>query len=63
MMIAASDFGIAQPVFAQRRAAELAGPDHECRIEQAALLQVLNQGRHRLIGHAAVVGQFGFRFE
>ena len=32
-------------------------PDHQRRVEQAALLQVLEQRRHRLIGHAAVERQ------
>ena len=42
----------AAAVLAQRRAAELAQPDDQRRVEQAALLEVLEQGGDRLVGHA-----------
>ena len=38
-----------------RRAAELAAPDHERVVEQAALLQILDQRRAGLIGVLAVL--------
>ena len=40
----------------RRRAAELAAPDHERFVEQAALLQVGQQGADRLV---ALAGQLG----
>src|SRR5436190_11860934 len=55
MMVAASDRGKARTVFAQWSPAEFRGPDNQRRIEQAALLEVLEQGGNRLIGHLAVL--------
>ena len=47
----------AAAIFAQRRAAELAGPDHQRFVEQPALLQILDQRGDRLVGHLGVEGQ------
>ena len=41
-------------VFRRRLAAELAAPDHERLVEQAAALEVLEQARDRLVGAARV---------
>ena len=37
-----------------RRAAELAAPDHQRVVEQAALLEIVDQGRRRLVGVVAL---------
>src|ERR1700738_938492 len=42
---------------AERGSAEFAAPDHERAVEQAALLQVCEQGTNRLIGDPAVFGK------
>ena len=43
-------------VFGGRLAAELAAPDHQRLVEQAAALQILEQAGDRLVGAAGVVG-------
>src|SRR5262245_52569008 len=58
MVIAAGDGWPAGAIFAQRRAAEFAAPDHERIVEHPALFQVFQQRRDRLVGHAAVERQF-----
>src|SRR5579859_5264931 len=50
MVIAAAVVGIARiPYLHHRRAPELAGPNHQRVLEHAALLQVLDQRRGRLV--------------
>jgi hypothetical protein len=57
MMVAARVRVAPGAVFAQRRSAKLARPDHERRVQQSQLLEVVYQGRHRLVGHLTVEGQ------
>ena len=56
MVVAAEELRVVAPLV-HGRAAELPAPDHERRVEQAALLQVLHQGGRRLIDLAAQGGQ------
>src|SRR5690606_27714301 len=46
-------------VFAEGGAAKFTAPDDEGGVEQAALLEILEQGGDRLVDHAAVVGELG----
>ena len=48
---------LAIAILAHRRAAEFAGPDHERVFQQAALLEIGQQRRDRLIGLAAAIGE------
>src|SRR5262249_6930000 len=59
VVVAAGHVGVAAAVLAQRRAAELRQPQHQRRVEQAAPLQILEQGGDGLVGHLAVVAQLG----
>src|SRR6476660_9047824 len=55
MMITAGDLLESGTILPKRGAAELTAPHHQCRVEQPALLEVLQQGGNRLVYHAAVV--------
>src|SRR5438105_4424616 len=46
--------------FGDRRAAELAAPDHECAVEQAALLEVFEECRDGLVPGAGEVAVIDF---
>ncbi len=54
-MVAARDAGKAESILSEWRSAELAREDDERVIQQTSLFEVLQQRRHRLIGHAAIV--------
>ena len=49
---------VATAVLPKWSPAKLSSPNHERLVEQTALFQVLDQRRHRLIGHGGVVGKF-----
>ena len=46
--------------FVHGRAAEFAAPDHQRRIEQPALLQVLDERRRCLVGLSRDAGEAGY---
>ena len=56
-MVAAQQFRAGGAAFAERRAAELAAADDQRVVEQAALLQILDQGRDRLVHRRAFLRQ------
>src|SRR4051812_19223365 len=57
MMVASGDIGIAAAVLTERGAAELAAEQNHGGIQQAALLQVPQEGGHGLVSHAGIVSQ------
>lgn len=46
-------------IFSEWRPSKLTGPHDERGVEQPALFEILDQRSDRLVGHAAVVSQFG----
>src|SRR5438445_13733188 len=56
VVIAAEPLG-AVALLVHRRAAKLASPDNQRAVQQAALLEILDQGRDRLIGFPATLDQ------
>jgi len=57
MMVPPGDSREAGAVFSERRPPEFGAPNNQCRIQKAALLQVLQQSADRLIGDATVKQQ------
>src|SRR5262245_43728590 len=57
MMVASGVF-VESLELPQRRPAKFAAPDHERRVEQAALLEVFDQGSRSLVGDRTILLEF-----